>query len=388
MIFLTEYNPGLPVFLDKPIEFGFRQEKVMESKVLLGAGLLHGIEWKDLIRVRREAVHFIITDKNVDVLYGKKLLEDLSRAGFCVQKLVINPGEKAKSFKIYEQISQKILRSGIAKDSFIIGFGGGVVNNIAGFLASTLYRGIGLIQIPTTLLAQADAAIDFKQAINSRIGKNHMGSYYPASTILVDPSLLKTLPIRHVRNGLAESIKHAITQDEKLFNYLFDYTDDVTDERFLHTVIARNIQLKIQLLNEPYRSEHAEMIPQYGHAVCHALEQISHYSLLHGEALAIGMCVMAEVAMELGLCDDNTVRDHYRILKKFNLPTSIPKKISLHVLLRVLRHDKHHVGVIQSTLVSRIGGVEKHGKDWAFSISLPVLRRAFIRNQRRGRLYA
>lgn len=382
MTFSMPHHMAFPPVGNKPMQFEFQQKKLLKSQVLLEAGLLEKIEWKTILPVRREAVHFIITDKTVNVLYGKKLQEDMLRAGFSIQKLVLNPGEKAKSFKVYEQLSQKILQS-ISKDSFIIGLGGGVVNNMAGFLASTLYRGVGLIQIPTTLMAQADAAIDFKQAINSRVGKNHIGSYYPASTILVDPFLLQTLPIRHIRNGLAESIKHGITQDLESLNYFLEHGDDVLNKDFLYVVVTRNIQLKVQLLHEPHGSEHAEMIPQYGHAVGHALEQLSHYGLLHGEALAIGMCVMAEVALELGLCDDKTVKAHYHILESFSLPTSIPEKISLRRLLGTLRHDKHHIGIVQSILISHIGQVGKHGEDWVFPIELRTLKRAFIKNQKR-----
>lgn len=372
------------VFSNKLLHFEFRQKKVMQSQVLLKMGLLKDIEWRTIFPEHKVAIHFVITDKNVDALYGKKLLVGLSQAGFSVQKFVINPGERAKSFKVYGELSQKILRSGITKDSFVLGFGGGVVNNIAGFLSSTLYRGIGLVQIPTTLMAQADAAVDFKQAINSRVGKNHIGSYYPAATILIDPSLLQTLSIRHIRNGLGEVIKHAITQDKKLFTYLLGHTQDVTDEDFLQVVVFRTIELKVRLLNRPHGSEYAEMIPQYGHAVGHALEQLSSYALLHGEALAIGMCVMSEVAMELGLCDNDTVKAHYRVLKDFNLPTGIPQKVFPDALLRMLRHDKHHIGMIQSAIVSRIGRVCKHGINCTFSIPAPVLRRAFTRNQKRG----
>ncbi len=328
-------------------------------------------------------MHFIITDRNVDALYGKKLQNFFRGNGFLIKKFVVPSGEKTKSLRFYKLLTEKILLSRFDKYSTIIGFGGGVINNLSGFLASTLYRGIQLIQIPTTLLAQLDAAIDFKQAINSDIGKNHLGSFYAASIIIIDPLFLTTLSERHIRSGMAESLKHAITQDKIFFRYLLSYNGKSKDRGFLEKVITHTIFLKTSLLNNKRNFEYAEMLPQYGHPIGHAIEYLSNYKLLHGEALAIGMCVTAEIAHLLEVCNNITVEQHYEIIRHFNLPVKLPKTISDRDIIQSIMRDKHFVKNVHSVLVASIGGIAKTKKSYSFEISTKILKRALVINRRK-----
>lgn len=290
-----------------PHVFEFSRTRVMRSRVILQEGTLSTLDWKSVLPPPSwSSTHFVITDRNVDLLYGEQLVAAIRRDDMEVKKFVVPAGETEKSLAAYENLSRKILHAGVNKHSYLIGFGGGVVSNMTGFLASTLYRGIGLVQIPTSLMAQVDASIDFKQGINSHVGKNHLGSYYPASVILIDPVLTRTLSLRHIRNGLAESVKHALTQDLGFLQFLFGYHDKIVHPTFLTKVIHRTVGLKVSLLDGSHDAEYSEMLPQYGHPIGHALEQLSGYRLLHGEAIAIGMCVLAEATHLLRLCGKTT----------------------------------------------------------------------------------
>lgn len=364
----------------------FKRTKELRSEILFGRKSLFSDEWLSPLLRQKKSQHFIITDRTVGALYGVEVSNFLRKYMLNFDVLTVPAGEKSKSLYVYEQLSSKILKSGIDKNSYVIGLGGGVVSNIAGFLASTLYRGIGLIQIPTSLLAQVDAAIDFKQAINGPGGKNHIGSYYPAENIVIDPDVLRTLSRRHLKNGFAESIKHALTQDRVFSDYLLTCTGNLENPVFIDDTIVRTVDLKIRLLNESVNADFSEMLPQYGHAIGHALEQASNYKLLHGEAIAIGMCIMAEIALLLGVCSEDTIATHYEIMKKFGLPAKIPQNISVDELLTVLQHDKHFShGEMKSALVAKIGSVgSSPDHDCVFSIKNKLVRTAISKNRNRN----
>lgn len=363
----------------------FKRTVELKSEVLFGRKSLFNPEWLLPLLRRKGSRHFIITDGRVSNLYGKKVSDLMRKHKIDFDVLVVPVGEKSKSLHVYEKLCSKVLGAGIDKNSYIIGLGGGVVSNIAGFLASTLYRGIGLIQIPTSLLAQVDAAVDFRQAINGPGGKNHIGSYYSADIIVIDPDVLNTLPHRHLRNGLAESIKHALTQDKIFNDYLLGYRGHLDNSAFLDNVIVRTANLKIMLLNESLNYDYSEMLPQYGHAIGHALEQVSGYKLLHGEAIALGMCVMAEAALLLGVCNEDTVTAHYEIMRKFDLPVKIPSYIFTDKLLAAVRHDKHFSrGKIKSVLVSKPGSIgHLRANGFVFSVQDHLIRAAVAKSRNR-----
>lgn len=364
----------------------FSRPQELKSKIIYHRESLFEKKWLQILFEKRNSHHFIITDKTVEPLYATKLHSFLKQYGINASILTVSPGEQSKSLQTYQKLMRDILNSGIDSETYIIGLGGGVVNNIAGFIASTLYRGIGLIQIPTTLLAQVDVAIDFKQAINSNKGKNHIGSYYPASLIVIDPDVLQTLPIHHLRNGLAESIKHALTQNKNYYLFLEQFNGEISNEQFLDMVITQTIKLKISLLNRSLNTKYSEMLPQYGHALGHALEHISRYKLLHGEAIAIGMCVTAEIALMLGVCSRDTVKKHYKILSKYRLPTIVPHFISNKDILKAIQQDKHYFGrSMQSILVSQIGSISHCDKtryyNYIYSIDHEIIAAALQRNR-------
>lgn len=363
----------------------FSRGKNMETGIIVERGIINRLgEIEILPPGVEESPHFILTDSIVDALYGSKVQEGFAKAGYTVYKIVIPPGESSKSAAQYLDLAETIFSHGMDKSSYIISLGGGVINNIAGYLASTLYRGIGLVHIPTSMMAQVDAAIDFKQAVNSVKGKNLLGSYYPAEKIIIDPDLLATLPERHVRNGIAESIKHALTQDPAFFDFLIKGVDNITNPEFLEEVVRKTVDLKVPLLTGDPADDRNEMLPQYGHSVGHAVEHLSSYDLLHGEAVSIGMCVSAEIAKLLGIADDETVAAHYDILKRYGLPTKVPDAMTDEDIANVIRYDKHYVKQDpHKALVQKVGFAWNDDGVHGIPIPYEILRRAIIANKER-----
>lgn len=367
-------------------KFSLRAKKQMESDIFLEAGLLKNLSdvgvFKDL---RQDSQHFIITDENVGKLYLKQVESAFLEKEFKVHSFIVEASENSKSLAVYSEIAKKTLDTKFDKYSCIISLGGGVVNNLAGFLASTLYRGIGLIHIPTSLLAQVDAAIDFKQAVNHSFGKNLIGSYYPATKIIIDPMVLITLDSRFIKDGLAESIKHALCQDIAFYSFLCSNVNKLDDVNVLSKIVNRSIELKLELMNDDLDDDHDESIKQYGHAVGHAIEHLSNGHVYHGESISIGMCVSAEIALLLGLSDEKTRDLHYEIFEAINLPTKVPEEFSFEMIWNKMIYDKHSLnGKVYTGLVRAVGMmVETNAGKFGHYIEQDVLIEAVQANKSR-----
>jgi len=358
----------------------------LESDIIVSPNILKKL--KSLVifsKIRKESKHILITDENVDLLYSDLVITQLNEMGYEILKLVVPPYDKSKNIDLYKDLVEKCLLYRFDKESFIFSLGGGVVNNIAGFLASTLYRGIGLVHFPTSMLSQVDAAIDFKQAINFKFGKNLVGSYYPASAIIVDPTLLFSLGQRFINDGLAESIKHALCQDLNFYNYLIENKSNLDDEKVLDYIVNKSIKLKLELMNDDLENDRDETIKQYGHAVGHAIEHLSDGEIYHGEAIAIGMCVSSELALLLGLSDEKNRDLHYSIFNKYNLPTVVPRKYSFDELWNKMKYDKHSLnGKIYTGILENIGSMPiTETGEYGHYIQKDLLRQAIDKNQQR-----
>ena len=339
-------------------KFNFKlfAERDLQSEIIVLNNALNQLSLIGVFdEVRKDSKHFLVTDKNVEKLYLKPVLEGIEKSGRSVRTLLIPASESSKSLKCYARLVEQALDYGFDKHSVIFSLGGGVVNNLAGFLASTLYRGIGLIHFPTSLLAQVDAAIDFKQAINFSHGKNLIGTYYPASKIVVDPLTLRTLDIRLIRDGLAESIKHAICQDTDFLLYIRSNSAHLTDSDFLSNIVTRSIKLKLGVMHGGIESDYDETVKQYGHAIGHAIEHLSEGDIFHGEGISIGMCVSAEIGCLIGVSDNETLEMHYDTFKRIGLPTVVPSRYSLTDLWDKICYDKHflsdkaYMGLVRTT---------------------------------------
>ncbi len=276
----------------------------------------------------------IITDSNVNDLWGEALLDELG--GIEKEMFVIQPGELAKSLNQYQSLCNEILNKEITKKTVIIAFGGGVVGNIAGFVAGTLFRGIKFVHIPTTIMAQADSTTGGKQAINTAHGKNTIGMFYEPEFILIDFNFLKTLPEREVRSGIAECIKHALCQDKRLLDELEKGMEGIS----FQDTIQKTIYLKLKTIKKDRKEINEGKILVYGHTIGHAIEILSHGTLNHGEAVSIGMCCAATLSNGLGILSSENKEKHYRVLRKWNLPTKIPQNIKVEEIIDRLHYDK------------------------------------------------
>jgi 3-dehydroquinate synthase len=236
---------------------------------------------------------FVVTDQNVFDLYKTKLIEAL--VGYRLSFVVLPPGEKTKSLEVYHQAIETLIEKGIKRNHLILAFGGGVIGDLAGFIASTLYRGISYVQIPTTLLAQVDSSIGGKVGIDLKQGKNLIGSFYDPKFVLIDPNFLKTLSKREYVNGLAEMIKAGLIGDKKLYSYLLEH-ETVTEVEISEAIqVKRNV-----VLLDPYDKKE-RMYLNFGHTFGHAIEKKHQYeTYLHGEAISYGMLFALQIGIQIG----------------------------------------------------------------------------------------
>jgi len=225
----------------------------------------------------------IITDKNLYKFYGKEL------KGFDV--IIQISGEKQKSLENIEKTAEKLTKLGLDRGSCLIAFGGGVIGDFTGFLASIYMRGIPYIQIPTTLLAMVDSSIGGKTGVNLKTGKNLIGTFYNPIKRIVEPALLKTLPVKELKNGIAECIKHACIKSESLFEFLEKNHKKILTKNpdTLNKLIIQSSSIKEKITGLDRLEKNTRMLLNYGHTIGHAIEQASNYKLSHGEAISIGM---------------------------------------------------------------------------------------------------
>ncbi len=285
---------------------------------------------------------FVFTDETVHELYGKSFVAALKACGLDATELVLPVGEQSKTLASYSYLVERVLGHGLDEQSVFISLGGGVVCNVCGFVASTIYRGMRLVHLPTTVMAQVDAAISHKQGINGRWGKNLIGTYFPPSLVACDIETLVSLPRELVVDGLSEVLKHGLVQDARYAQYLSEYDGDLMDLDFLETVVKRNVALKCELEKIDPKEKGPAYVLQYGHTVGHAVEHLSGYTLRHGEAISIGMMVAAQTAWLMGACSLKVVEFHENLLRKYSLPTSVPADMRAADILEALKYNKYY----------------------------------------------
>lgn len=308
---------------------------------------------------RRAQQIFVITVPQVRRRWVKKLLNALSAAEFNAHVLEMRDGEPHKKLASVEALAEKMLRLGADRDSIVIAFGGGVVGDTAGLLASIYMRGVDLVQIPTTILAQVDASIGGKTGVNLRGGKNLLGTFHQPRAVLIDPAVLSTLPEREFRAGLYESLKCGVIGNPELFDYLESV--QVKQLRRDHTkvewIIAESVKLKAEIVSSDEREGGRRRVLNFGHTIGHALETETAYRyFLHGEAVAWGMIAAAHIAASVGRIgesDAQRIRDAV-----FNLGPLPKVAVRSRNILRLLLFDKKsREGVVHFVLPTAIGQV-------------------------------
>jgi shikimate kinase/3-dehydroquinate synthase len=305
---------------------------------------------------------FLITDSNVHSLYATHLQGALS--DFDPRFYVVPAGEASKSHEQLNAIYDWLIEQRAERREAIIALGGGVIGDLAGYAAATYMRGVPLVQVPTSLLAQVDAAIGGKTGINHPRGKNLIGAFYHPRLVLVDPALLLTLPARERSEGWAEVVKYGIILDATLFAQLEEYADVLRDfshppAQLLCQIIARCIALKATVIEEDEREQGQRAILNYGHTVAHALENLAGYGvILHGEAVSIGMAIAAELAQRAGMCQPDVVARQNALLQALGLPVAYTGQVQAGDMLDAIQLDKKVVNKrVRWVMPLRIGGV-------------------------------
>ncbi len=312
-------------------------------------------------RLRFPRQTIIITDTVVARLYLEDVQRSLKASGFSVHVIIIPPGESQKSLHRADAIYAELLRNRIGRKSTIIALGGGVVGDLAGFVAATYQRGVSFVQMPTTLLAQVDSSVGGKVGINHPLGKNMIGAFYQPLCVIADTETLQTLPERERVCGLGEVIKYGIILDEKFFEYVRKNLPDIVamQPAAIAHVIARCCELKAYVVSRDEKEEHLRAILNFGHTVGHALEHAGHYrSLKHGEAILLGMIAETFLAHQLKMITADNAQRIEDMIAAVPLPRSFGFIFSAKKLIHTMRSDKKSLeGNIRFVLPKKIGRV-------------------------------
>ena len=304
----------------------------------------------------------IVTDSNVDRLHVAPVINAFAAADVRTTRLVVDAGEKSKAPEVAAGLWDDMLDARTDRRSMVVAVGGGVVGDLAGFLAATFVRGIRFFQVPTTLLAQVDSSVGGKVGINLPGGKNMVGAFKQPEGVLIDTRSLDTLCDREYSAGLAEVVKYGVILDAELFDYLEANIEPILqkDHTILRHVVQRCCRLKADVVEKDEFEQHGlRAFLNYGHTFGHPLETLLGYGeILHGEAVAVGMTVAARLAVRLGMFDQESADRQLALLKAFNLPTAAPQLDPERVIDVMMRDKKVSHGKLRVILPNCIGKVE------------------------------
>lgn len=359
----TVHAPSQP--LSQPLSLPLDYPVYCQVGVLNAAGEIV----QQLAKAHRYA---IVSDETVAPLYAQRLSAQLPADSTSV--FTIPPGEREKTRENWARITDALFAWGAGRDTTIIALGGGVVGDLAGFVAATFMRGIPVVQIPTTLLAMVDASVGGKTAIDTPFGKNLVGAFHNPSAVIIDPAVLSTLPAEMIRSGVAEMIKHGVIADASYFDAVLQAQPAVRAlggaAPGFAALIAGSVQIKAAVVAEDSREGGLRQILNFGHTIAHAIERELDYRIAHGEAVGIGMVVEARIAQALGLASPGLEHAIIDALEAAGLPTSVPAELAAEAILAATYGDKKtRSGSVRYALPRGIGEMEAAEGRW----SMPVL---------------
>ena len=319
----------------------------------------------------------LVTDSTVKGLYGNALHARLLEEGFKVDLISFPAGEKSKVRATKEMIEDEMLAKGHRRDSCIIALGGGVVTDMAGFVAGTFGRGIPFINYSTTILGSADASVGGKTAVDTPLATNLIGLIYQPKKVYIDLATWETLPKEQISNGLAETIKHACIADKTFFEFLEKNIEKLLEEDGIRNhaeicehIAEKNCKIKYEVVKQDEREANLRQILNLGHTVGRAIETLSNYSLLHGEAVAIGLAMQVKIGEKLGYITKEEVARVINLIEKAGLPTKLLDSMSTEEVVQKLYTDKKvRKGKIRFVFQDGIGNVKRY-EDGNYSIAL------------------
>jgi 3-dehydroquinate synthase len=299
----------------------------------------------------------IITNPTVKRLYGDALKQNLTREGFKVVILPVPDGEEQKSLEAAGRLYHELTNCYAERITPILALGGGVIGDLAGFVAATYLRGVPLIQIPTTLLAQVDSSIGGKVAIDHGQLKNKIGTFYQPRLVISDIAILKTLDTKILSDGLAEVIKYAVIRDKGLLSYIERNLDRIKslDDRVLEEIVFRSAKIKAEIVEKDEKDLGLRAILNYGHTVGHAIESVSDFKVEHGGAVALGMLAAAKISNMMGILGHNELLRLNSLIQRAGLPTTMPD-LKVEELIQAIKHDKKVLrGKVRFILLKSLG---------------------------------
>jgi len=326
--------------------------------IVVEAGALAGVgERLRALGVGRRAA--LVTDAAIMRLHGGSVARSLEDAGFSVTVIEVPEGEAAKTLAVAEQCWDRALTAGLDRTSTVLGLGGGAIGDLAGFVAATYMRGMNFVTLPTTVLAQVDASIGGKTAVDHPKAKNLIGAFHQPKLVVVDPGVVRTLPEREFRSGLAEIVKHGIVLEQSYFDEVARDAGALLDRRLdvLERIIGGSCRLKASVIErDPEEKSELRFALNYGHTIGHALEATTGYQRwTHGEAVSLGIAAEARLARRLGIADDSTVATQEGLLTRLGLPVHAPD-VDVQEVLNAITHDKKaRDGRVPFVLAPRLG---------------------------------
>jgi 3-dehydroquinate synthase len=328
--------------------------------IRIGEGILEEIG-AELLATSFPKKIAVVTNPLVGRLYGDIVLGALSAAGFSPVRIDIPDGEEFKTLATVSTVYDALMAAGFDRGCGLLALGGGVVGDLAGFVAATFLRGIPFVQIPTTLLAQVDSSVGGKTGVNHPLGKNLIGAFYQPRLVLIDVSTLATLSPRDYQAGFAEVVKYGVIRDQAFFFELAAHAGKLCDHdpAALVATIKRSCQIKADIVERDEREDGLRAILNYGHTFGHAIENLAGYGeYRHGEAVAIGMVVAAQISSTVGLCTLQEVAAIRQLLLDFKLPVVAPEYSAEKLMEAIGRDKKVHSGLLRMILNRGIGDFE------------------------------
>jgi 3-dehydroquinate synthase len=330
--------------------------------IFIGHGILDelGARCRELELGRQVA---LVSDEIVAERYLEPVAASLRQAGFQVLEVVYAGGEGAKNLQGAEEIFARMIAAEFDRGAWVAALGGGVVGDMAGFVAATYLRGVPYVQIPTTIVAQVDSSIGGKTGVNHALGKNLIGAFHQPRLVLADTDALRSLPRRELVAGLAEVVKHALIRDGELFSFLEDCIEEIVamelDPETLDWLIARNVGIKAQVVEADEKEHGLRAILNYGHTIGHAIEAATDYGRYrHGEAVILGLIGAGEIARRVGLWPEEERRRQDALLERLGVPGGLAEVGAERILERTKADKKRVNGQARFVLGRRIGEVE------------------------------
>lgn len=346
------------------VKLNFRRDNSYD--IIIGSGL----DLEELLP--RANSYVVVTDSRVKKLYASELAEKMK-----AKLLSFSAGEKNKNRQTKAELEDKMLRLGCGRDTMLIALGGGVVGDLAGFVASTYMRGMPYVQIPTTLLAMVDSSVGGKTAVDTPLGKNLIGAFWQPKKVVIDIDFLNTLSQEHLINGLIEAIKVFLTHDKQMFGYVEKNLAKILekDKVVLRKIVERAIRIKAGVVERDEKEKNERMVLNFGHTIGHAVEWLSDYKLLHGQAVGLGILLETSLAQTLGLLSSANYDRIRELMGRLGIDEKMMRRYRVENILKVMLVDKkNRFGKFRVVMLSDIGRVDIKNYEYAHEVSGQLVR--------------